>query len=338
MIAASHTIDDDRPSVLFCSPGMAIGGAEQWVVTLAKHFRRLRPLGCFVTSPIYSPLLIQQANAIGFPFLSVPVTCDVILTWGISTIRKYLGPTMTPIVEVAHSCPNLPTSKAHLEQACCQATHLAAVSEAAKRSYPAEWQSLVQVVENGVDRTRLEPKNGAIEKRGTTVVQVGRLSPEKRPQKLVEAAAHLPKSWTVIFVGDGPLLNECVELANKVAKCRVIFAPSTDDVGAVYQTADVLCITSQTEGLPTVMLEAWLSNVPVVSTAYVTAVDLCDRYGSGMMDLVPLDVAPRRLAKALRKAVGRRTDKARRVAIGRYTAAHMAERWEEYLLGEVLEI
>lgn len=331
--------NDDRPSVLFCSPGMAMGGAEQWIVTLSKYLRRLRPLGVFVTSQIYDPILIRQANAIDLPFLSdAHVDCDVVVTWGVRNVRKYLGPTKVPIVEVAHSCPTHQATTSHLEQAAAIATHLVAVSPVAKKAYPPEWQPAVTVIENGVDGERLRSNNGcARDTQWPTVVQLGRLSPEKRPQKLIEASAYLPSHWTMLVVGDGPLLQECIDLAKRVAKCRVVFVPPTEDVASVYRSADVLCVTSETEGLPSVVLESWAMKVPVVSTAYETASYLCDRWGKSVMDLVPLDVAPRKLAKAIRKAAKKDSRKAHHVAVRYYSARHMAERWEHYLLDEVLE-
>ena len=103
------------------------------------------------------------------------------------------------------------------------------------------------------------------------VIGVGRLSPEKGFDQLVEAARLVveeqPRTGFVI-VGDGP---ERDALARRIREAglegRVVLAGFRADVDRLLPAADILAQSSYTEGLPNVVLEACAAGVPVVATA-----------------------------------------------------------------------
>jgi glycosyltransferase involved in cell wall biosynthesis len=102
------------------------------------------------------------------------------------------------------------------------------------------------------------------------VVGIGRLSPEKGFDRLVEAArlvvAGSPRAGFVL-IGDGPdraALAEQVRAAGLDA--HVVLAGFRSDVDRLLQGADVLAQSSYTEGLPNVVLEACAAGIPVVAT------------------------------------------------------------------------
>ncbi len=101
------------------------------------------------------------------------------------------------------------------------------------------------------------------------VLWVGRITPGKRLDWLLEAARHCPE---VIFDIVGTpnqqsehavrLMEEARQLPNAVVHGR---APASVLAG-LYRQAALLCCTSELEGFPTTFLEAWSCGLPVLTT------------------------------------------------------------------------
>jgi glycosyltransferase involved in cell wall biosynthesis len=106
--------------------------------------------------------------------------------------------------------------------------------------------------------------------RGTRVLWVGRVSPEKRLEWLVDAALACP-DVTFDVAGasndDSPyaaaLLSRARTVPNLVLHGRV---SDNDALSSLYRQAALLCCTSRSEGFPNTFLEAWSHGLPVVST------------------------------------------------------------------------
>lgn len=104
------------------------------------------------------------------------------------------------------------------------------------------------------------------------VAAVGRLVPVKNFEMAIEAIALVHETVPaarLVIVGDGPERDRL----EHVAACRggpaglVRFLGHRPDVPDLLGAADVLVITSTTEGMPYVLLEAAASRLPVVSTS-----------------------------------------------------------------------
>ena len=93
---------------------------------------------------------------------------------------------------------------------------------------------------------------------------VGSITAEKRLHLAIGAVAELP-GVHLLVVGDGPGRTELEQEANAVLGGRVTFTGVLDDVVPAYRAIDVLLLTSSTEGMPGVVLEASMSGVPVVA-------------------------------------------------------------------------
>lgn len=101
------------------------------------------------------------------------------------------------------------------------------------------------------------------------VLWVGRLSVEKRPDWIIEAATRMPDIDFTI-VGDA---NRETEHAARMRRLGAAL-PNVSMPGRVpynrmadyYGRADVLCCTSLYEGFPNVFLEGWSAGLPVVTT------------------------------------------------------------------------
>jgi glycosyltransferase involved in cell wall biosynthesis len=103
------------------------------------------------------------------------------------------------------------------------------------------------------------------------VGSAGRLSPEKGFGVLVEAAALVAESDPgvgFIHFGDGPLRQAIRRrIAELGLERRFILAGLRDDLDRFLPHWDLSVLPSFTEGLPTVVLEAYAAGVPVVATA-----------------------------------------------------------------------
>jgi len=100
------------------------------------------------------------------------------------------------------------------------------------------------------------------------VVFLGSLSNEKDPESALDVVDRLQRSRDVSmrFVGDGPLADDLAAKVRTSALGDVVhFTGSVSDVTPHLQWADVLILTSRTEGLPGAALEAAAASVPVVA-------------------------------------------------------------------------
>ncbi len=95
---------------------------------------------------------------------------------------------------------------------------------------------------------------------------VGRLSPEKRADRVLRATAKLPRNFKALIVGWGPFRHELFELANDLIPGRFAFVTADRHLGDYYQALDALCLLSEFEGFALVVLEALMCGRPVIAT------------------------------------------------------------------------
>jgi glycosyltransferase involved in cell wall biosynthesis len=132
-----------------------------------------------------------------------------------------------------------------------------------------------QAVSNGVDLDAFSPGQADEELRRRyawpagrpVIVSVGRLSPEKHADVLIEAAARLPGA-VLVLAGTGPDESRLKSLAARLRVSERVrflgFVPGSDLPG-LYRLADVFAIASQAELQSLVTMEAMASGLPVVA-------------------------------------------------------------------------
>jgi glycosyltransferase involved in cell wall biosynthesis len=138
----------------------------------------------------------------------------------------------------------------------------------------------VFVIRNAIDSDRFaEPhpesrqilRNMFASARDRIVLAVGRLSPEKGYEQLVETARMVVRNRPdtgFVLIGDGPERGDLAERISRAGLERdFILAGFRSDVDQLLPHADVLVQSSYTEGLPNVILEACAAGLPVVATA-----------------------------------------------------------------------
>jgi glycosyltransferase involved in cell wall biosynthesis len=139
----------------------------------------------------------------------------------------------------------------------------------------------------------------------------GRLSPEKGFDRLIEAAAAVsqaePDTGFVIF-GGGPLRDALAgQIAARGLQDCFILAGFRTDLQRFLPVLDLAVLSSLTEGLPVILLEALAAGVPAVSTAVGGTPEVIDDGVHGYL-VPPGDAGAlaRRILDALRDDAGRR--------------------------------
>ena len=158
------------------------------------------------------------------------------------------------------------------------------------------------------------PNEGA-----TTVAIAGALSPEKRVDVAISAITAMAPGTRLVIAGDGPLRAELESQATAQAPGRVSFLGQLTDLAELLRAVDAVTLTSDSEGVPGVLIEAGLSGLPVVATdvGYVRDIVLPGRTG----EVVPTGDA-RAVAQALKTVL------ADSAALGALARRHCVERFD----------
>ena len=165
----------------------------------------------------------------------------------------------------------------------------------------------------------------------SVVCLVGALSPEKCVDVAVDAVSKLPPDIRLVVAGEGPLRAELELRARENAPGKVTFLGQVSDLPSVLWASDVLLLTSTTEGVPGVLIEAGLCGLPVVSTEVGYVRDVVVPDGTGY--LVANGDAPA-VADALLRALAARDrlgDEARRHCVENFDLAHVSDQWAQLL-------
>ena len=155
----------------------------------------------------------------------------------------------------------------------CVSEHLARAARELDRT-----GTPVHVVRRGVDLDRFcaGDRASARARLGWDPVRrallwVGRMSPEKGLDVLIDACARLPRSldFSLYLAGDGPLRGELVERAGRAGLAQRIVFAGTVPHGALpdwFRAADVTVLPSRSEGVPNVLLESIACGTPFVAS------------------------------------------------------------------------
>lgn len=120
-----------------------------------------------------------------------------------------------------------------------------------------------------------EPDSSSIgerEDRPVTFITMGRMSPEKNHERLINAFAKTVESGCnarLVLLGSGPLAAELKELARSSGfSDRIIFGGHQSNPHPLLDAADCFVLSSNYEGQPMVILEALTLGKPVITTAF----------------------------------------------------------------------
>jgi len=90
------------------------------------------------------------------------------------------------------------------------------------------------------------------------ILNVGRFSKEKRQKLIIQLFSELGrKDWTLIFVGDGPRLEECKNYVSSIGFTQnILFFGEVNNVEEFYLSSKIFAYASISEGFPNVLGEA----------------------------------------------------------------------------------
>jgi glycosyltransferase involved in cell wall biosynthesis len=249
--------------------------------------------------------------------------------WIASLARGKRG---TPFVFTAHNLapPIGRVAGFFLRSVCRRAAAVICVSSAVADSLaPYLGRREAVVVPNGIDLTLFDRLPAKANEDGMShVVAIGRLSPEKGFDLLVEAAALLP-GVRFSLAGEGP---ERERLAQRIREHdvtdRFALLGQVEDIPALLASADVVTVPSRSEGQGFVAIEAMAAGRPVVASRVGGLVETVVEGGIGLL-VAAGDASA--LADALRELVA---DEGRRAAFGEAGRKRVEE---HYTMGRMVD-
>lgn len=135
-------------------------------------------------------------------------------------------------------------------------------------------QKKIKVIYNGIKEKDFDIRMSMEEARkifnlpdGVIIIgSVGRLDEQKGHKYLINAVAELKGSHLVI-AGDGPLMEELKKSADRFnVKCVFLGRLGYDKVPCFLRALDIFCFPSLWEGMPSALIEAMASGLPVVAS------------------------------------------------------------------------
>ncbi len=147
----------------------------------------------------------------------------------------------------------------------------------------------VQVIPNGVDEAFFIDRSARQPGTCLKALFAGRLTRQKRVDRLFSILAMVQPGISLRLAGDGPERASLEAMAVGLPTGAATFLGwcARKDLLAEYAQADVFVLTSDYEGMPNVVLEAMAAGLPVLATASSGTTDLIRDGINGF--LVPAD-------------------------------------------------
>ncbi len=255
-----------------------IGGIESHVVQLAKYLHELQYKVCVIFLNDYSQQSVAKNLA------QAKIKC-IFLNGSLSAFYQLVKKS-TPDILHAHSykpgiyckllaklidtsviCTHHPGDRGKGRIYCynlideylaCLASYNIAVSDAIAKRIPCK---KLAVIPNFVAvPTSLNPLDKTPHYR---IGFFGRFHHEKGPDLFCQLNQYLPKEIKLEMFGDG----EELEAMQSQYSESVTFHGAVDNIEPYLSSVDLVCLTSRTEGLPLIALEAMAQGIPVVTFA-----------------------------------------------------------------------
>lgn len=132
----------------------------------------------------------------------------------------------------------------------------------------------IMVIENAVDvKTIINDSKQEIlpifNNHYPVIVSLGRLDKGKGFDVFINSFKFLNSVCNYLIIGDGPCYEELQILSSEMEGAeRIVFLGAKHNPYPYLKIASIFVLASESEGLPTVVLEAMALNIPVISTEY----------------------------------------------------------------------
>lgn len=198
---------------------------------------------------------------------------------------------------------------------------IAAVSNGVKEAFTTlfDTDAKVEVIPNPVKGGNTDILSSTDKKHKNNVfkiLSIGRLVEVKRFDRLLEAAQILKANgldFHIDILGAGPLEKELKTMSDNLNIAeKITFHGFIENPAEFFYNADILCLTSDSEGFSLVVAEALSLGVPVVSTRVNGVVDMFNNGGGLITNKSAQDIAsalkeliinPQKLARLKAQAV-----------------------------------
>lgn len=208
-----------------------------------------------------------------------------------------------------------------LRRALRKISHIVGISRTVTQYYASHTpkRAFHYTIYNGVDTSRFVPatREEKIQLRkqlhwpeeARVMVMVGSLSPRKSPLLVIRALGYLasrgqlPASFRLCFVGDGPLMRKCQKKVKRSAQLSSIvwFAGFTQEVDLYLRASDCAITASLSEGFGLNVLEAIVSDLPILTT-HIPVFDELIAYIPSLQKLQFIPKNPQNCALALQNS------------------------------------
>ena len=164
-----------------------------------------------------------------------------------------------------------------------------------------------------LDRSQSRATLG-IDEKALTAGWVGRLSPEKGADVMLDALSRTPSTWQLEMIGDGPQREELRQTALRLGVWdRVRWHGRVTNAGGLLTAFDAFVLSSRTEGTPIALLEAMHAGVPIVATSVGGVPNVLDASAGILVE----SERPERIADALAQIEKQPAETRKRVAQAR---------------------
>ncbi|MCV6637353.1 glycosyltransferase [Candidatus Albibeggiatoa sp. nov. NOAA] len=178
---------------------------------------------------------------------------------------------------------------AHADFICCISNF--ARSQLMLLSPATEWDKF-DISPLGVNPSIFQPAPFREHPEPFEIVCVGRLVPVKGQHILLQAVAKLLEKGRQVrlrYVGDGPDRESLEQQAKTLGKAvRFAGAVNQDRILDFYKRADAFVLATFAEGVPVVLMEAMMMQIPCVTT-HITGIPELIRQGEGLL-VAPSDI------------------------------------------------
>ena len=295
--------------VLLLDLGKIIRGGQRQVFYLARHLSRTPGFEPLVAVPKRSPLkpLLEEA---GIPFADMPSFCDF-NPLNIFRLKRLIASFQPDIIHTNDAKGASLASMAKKINANFKLVHSRRVSYKLKPGWSRQKYLLGDAVvavskeiqdiliscgipakstctiHSGIDAEMYDkkPRKHPV----LTIGAVGALSSQKGFEVLIESLAYLKQSpdmpeWQCMIAGDGPLLRDLKQQAEKLDLDRSILFLGYQDSKHVLPEIDVLIIPSvDGEGSNAVIKEGWATETPVITSDLPSNLELVTHKHDGLV-------------------------------------------------------
>lgn len=139
-----------------------------------------------------------------------------------------------------------------------------------RKYFPQKLWKKIQIIYNPISSKYIW-KSGLIVKKDKTIINIGRLSPQKNHKMLIDAFAIVSKShpdYKLHIYGEGEIHSEISNyISQKGLSDKVILKGRCNNMEDILPHAEIFVLSSDYEGMSNALVEAMYVGIPVVTTS-----------------------------------------------------------------------